>query len=487
MPPALPLLRRALGAAFLSSAVFLTSACGGGGSASGPTSDPAAVTLKSISIEPALPSLGAGFSVQMDAYGVYSNGTKQKISSSVAWASSATSVATISSAGLASGVTAGASTISASLSGVSGSTTLTVSAATLSSLRLDPATFTLAKGTTQQMTATGVFSDYSEQDFTATSTWTSSDTGIATVDANGLVTAVAQGTATITAANSGLSTGTAVTVTSAALSSIAVAPATFKLPAGFSCAFTATGTFTDGTTQDLTNQAAWSSSATGVATVNDTAPTKGIASGVSAGSATLTATVGSVSGTAALTVSSASLSSITLAPTGFTLAIGFDQQMSATGAFSDGTTLDITAQAGWTSSSPAVATVGNSLDTSGDVIAVSAGTVTITAQVGSVSASTTVTVNGATLSSIALTPANPTVKAGKTQQFTATATFSDGSTKNVTQSCSWFSSSASVATVTTSHRRGKARCLTAGTTTITAVKPLASGPISGSTVLTVAP
>ena len=53
-----------------------------------------------------------------------------------------------------------------------------------------------------------------------------------------------------------------------------------------------------------------------------------------------------------------------------------------------------------------------------------------------------------TLSSIAVTPANPTVATGATQQFTATGTYSDGSTQNITTQVTWSSSSTSVASIT---------------------------------------
>ena len=83
-----------------------------------------------------------------------------------------------------------------------------------------------------------------------------------------------------------------------------------------------------------------------------------------------------------------------------------------------------------------------------------------------------------TLTSIALTPANPNLLVGATQQFTATGTYSDGSTQNVTSQATWTSSSTAAATINAS---GLATAVSAGTTTLTA----ALAGVAGSTLLTV--
>jgi hypothetical protein len=85
---------------------------------------------------------------------------------------------------------------------------------------------------------------------------------------------------------------------------------------------------------------------------------------------------------------------------------------------------------------------------------------------------------GPSLVSIQVTPAYPSVTVGHTQQFRATGTFSDGSTKNLTSTVTWSSSSAPAATVNTS---GLATAAAVGTTTIKA----ASGTMNGSTSLIV--
>src|SRR5439155_747331 len=102
------------------------------------------------------------------------------------WASSNTAAASISAGGLASGVTPSTSQISATFGAVSGSTTLTVGPAALVSIAVTPANPAIPKGTTQQFSATGTYSDASTQDLTSSVTWASSNTAAATISAGGL-------------------------------------------------------------------------------------------------------------------------------------------------------------------------------------------------------------------------------------------------------------------------------------------------------------
>lgn len=90
-------------------------------------------TLTSIAVTPANPSAAAGAAAQFHATGTYSDNSAQDITTSVTWASSNTSVAAVSSSGLANALAAGTSAISAASGSVSGSTTLTVTAATATS------------------------------------------------------------------------------------------------------------------------------------------------------------------------------------------------------------------------------------------------------------------------------------------------------------------------------------------------------------------
>jgi uncharacterized protein YjdB len=446
--------------------------------------------LASISITPPGPSLAKGTSLQLAATGTYSDGTTQDLTAQATWSAGDATIAVVSNAagsqGLVSGIGAGSTGVSATLAGVTGSTTVTITAATLVSIGLTPGSPTLASGTTVQLTATGVYSDSSTQDLTAQVAWGTSASTVATVSnaagTQGLVSAGGVGTATITALLGGVSAGTVVTVTSATLSTIDVNPVDPTMAAGTKQSFTATGTFSDGSIQDLTAQVSWSSSNNGVVTVSNSAGSQGLVTAVTGGTANVTASLGGVSDTSAVTVTNATLTALAVTPTTPQAARGTDVQFTATGTFSDGSTQDVTAQVTWASSATTVASVSNAAGTQGLATGIAAGTTTISATLSGISSSTTMTVTNAVLVSVAVTPASPSLPLRYRLQFQATGLFSDGTTQNLTTQITWASSNAAAATISNSAgSKGLATGIALGTTTISAT----FAGVQGSTTLTV--
>jgi trimeric autotransporter adhesin len=160
----------------------------------------------------------------------------------------------------------------------------------------------MGKGTTLQFTATGNYSDSTTQDLTALVTWTSSDSTTVSINSTGLATGRQFGTVTIGAALASVSSLTTLTVNKNPLVSIVVTPVNPSINVGQTQQFTATGTYSDGSMQDLTKTAHWSSSSSGVATINNGVSGGGLATGQGTGSATITATFQGVSGSTTLMV-----------------------------------------------------------------------------------------------------------------------------------------------------------------------------------------
>ena len=161
--------------------------------------------------------------------------------------------------------------------------------------------------------------------------WASSDTATASISTAGLATGAGTGATDITATDpSSLVQGTAVlTVTPATLVSITVSPVADSIAQGKTEQFTATGTYSDLSTENLTDSVTWASSDTATATVSTT----GLATGVGTGAATITATDPSslINGTAALTVTPATLVAITVSPTVDSIASGQTEQFTRHG------------------------------------------------------------------------------------------------------------------------------------------------------------
>jgi trimeric autotransporter adhesin len=429
-------------------------------------------TVVSIAVTPVGLTLGIGINQQYVATATYSDGTSADLTSGVTWSSSDTTMATIDSSGLASTVAAGQVTITATLGTLSDQSTLTIVAAHLSSISVTPSVVSIGAGTTQQFTATGSFDDGSTQ-LLQNVTWSSSSNS-ATISSSGLGTGVSTGTATITATSGSVSGTASLTVTGASLVSIAVTPTNSTMAPDTTKQFTAMGTFSDSSTQDVSGVVIWTSSSPAHATISS----QGLATGLTAGTTTITATYGAISGSTGLTVSNVSLVSITVSPTNPRINAGTSIKFMATGTFSDGSVATNLSGVSWKSQHPNIASVRSS----GIAHGKKSGSVTITASAFGVSGATTLTVGTGTLVSIVVTPANPSVTAGGTQQFTATGTFSDTSTQDVTLNSHWSSSSSSVATIANAPSvAGLAHCNAAGSTSIKAN----SGGITGSTGLTV--
>ena len=292
---------------------FLLTACGAGDE--GGRNNNVSATLTSISITPTNVSNALSTTQQLTAIGIYSDDSKQDITTSVTWSSSDTTKVTVSDAtgskGLATMVGIGTATITATSGTISGTTTITVTSvtvtsATLVSIAVTPSNPSIAKGTSQQFTATGTYSDNSTKNLTTFVNWSSSATSVATISDAGLTTTIATGSTSIVAkdTNSGISGTTTLTVTVAQLVSIEVTPVNPSIAKGTTKQFTATGTFSDGTTQDLTTQATWSSSNTGMATISNAVGSNGLATSAAVGTTTITAidATSGISGSTALTV-----------------------------------------------------------------------------------------------------------------------------------------------------------------------------------------
>jgi len=451
---------------------------------------------------PANPSVVAGNTQQFTVQGTFSNNSTSDVSSLATWSSSDPSVASINSSGLATTYAVGTTTITASVASITGtltaSTTLTVTAPTLTSIVVSDTssaiaeptsagTFKIALRTTHQFVAYGIYSDGAERalpnSITTSVTWASSPTSIATITNTGLATGVGVGSATITATDPATSTaGTAtLDVTNATVSTIVVAPAALTIAPLTDWAYTAVGMFSDGTTQDLTDDVSWSSSDTGVATIGVHPAPVNVAAAVAAGTTTITAAIGSVSGSQTLTVSSATLSSIALtAPASsstapVTMAVGSTLQLNAVGTFSDGTKQSLNGDfgVGWTVT-PADNSIA-SVNTNGLVTGVAVGTATVTAAFGTVTQKVSINVEDVTALVIgpsAVTPIAPTavtIAQDTAAEFSAIATLTDGSTQDVTSSVTWISTTPTIATVSNVNgSAGWATGIAAGTTTIAA-------------------
>jgi hypothetical protein len=312
--------------------------------------------LLSIAVSPNAASLPLGSTQQFVATGTYTDGSTQDLTPTAYWTSTLAAVATVSDAsgsqGLATTVGVGATTVTATSGSISGSTTLTVTPAALLSIAVAPGSASIPLGATQQFSATGTYSDGTTKDLSSTAAWTSSIATVAPISSTGLASSAALGTTTITATSGSVNGSTALTVIAPVLSSIAVTPANPFLPLGLSVQLSATGTFSDGSTQDLTNSGLWASSTAAGSTSSSV-----LATATALGQTTITATSGSVSGSTTLTVTPPVLVAILLTPASTSIPLGTARQFTATGSYTDGSQQNLTGSVVWSSGNTGVATI----------------------------------------------------------------------------------------------------------------------------------
>ena len=428
---------------------------------SGSATTKSTATLVSISVTPYSPAnLSVGSTQRFVATGIYSDGTTPNITSQVTWTSSNSSIAGIAT-GLATGVAVGSTSITASESGItSPAVTLTVITSTsgLSSIAVAPAyPADLGVGASLQLAAIGTYTDGTTTDITSKVTWTSSSPTVAIIFANGSATGEGSGTTNITATLSGVSSPS-VKLTVKAVSSISIVPAaSHNLDVGATQQFSAIGTYSDGSSADISAQVMWLSSNPQVATIY----ANGLATAITAGTANITATLGGVTSPAtALAVQA--LSSIAVSPSSpNNLAVGATQNFTAIGTFADGSLMNITSQVTWSSTVPGIITIA----AGGTATGVKSGTANITAALAGIT-SHPVALTVISLASITVVPSSTAnIMVGATQHFTATGTYSDGSTADFTSQVVWSSSNTSAVTIAAG---GTATAVGGGTAKISA-------------------
>ena len=285
----------------------------------------------------------------------------------VTWSTSDAAIATVDNEGNVTAVSVGEATITATCGDKSATCKVTVNPILAESITLDKTELSLTIGETDKLTATVLPEDVTDK----TVTWSTSDAVIATVDTEGNVTAVAVGEATITATCGDKTATCKVTVSPILAESITIDKTELSLTIGETEKLTATVLPEDVTDKTVT----WSTSDASIATVDAEGNVKAIA----VGEATITATCGDKSATCKVTVNPILAESIALDKTELTLTIGASEKLTATVLPEDVTDKTVT----WSTSDAAIATV----DTEGNVSAVSVGEAVITATCGEISTS----------------------------------------------------------------------------------------------------
>ncbi|HKV75110.1 MAG TPA: Ig-like domain-containing protein [Gemmatimonadales bacterium] len=387
----------------------------------GTLADTSAVTISSavltqVIVTPVSASVPSGLTQQFTASGKLSDGSTT--APAVTWTATG---GTVTTAGLyTAGNTTGAFHVIATQQGgtLADTSTITITAAVLTQVIVTPPTASVAAGLTQQFAVSGVLSNGAAT--TPSVTWTA--TG-GTISAAGLYTAGnTTGAFRVIATQQGgtLADTAAVTIASAVLTQVIVTPPSASVPAGLTQQFTSSGKLSDGST--TAPAVTWTATG-GSITVGGL-----FTAGATPGSYRVIATQqgGTLADTSTVTVTAAVLTQVIVTPPTASVAAGLTQQFAVSGVLSDGaaTTPSVT----WTATGGTISAAG--LYTAGSTTG--AFRVIATQQGGTLADTSSVTITGAVLSQVILTPATASVPAGLTQQFTVSGKLSDGSTTTPT-------------------------------------------------------
>ena len=388
----------------------------------------------SLSVSPETVELAIGETTTIQA------SAEREGAAALMWDSSDPAIASVVASGqdaaTITGVSAGHALVTVHLGVATHTIDVTVTPTTIQRIDVTASAPSLPKGTSAQLTAMARFSDGHTSDVSTSVTWSATSPGIASVGPHGEVEGLAIGATEIRAQSGAITGSVEVEVTPALLTSLAIGGAT-PIAKGLSRPLTATGTYTDATTADLTASVTWTSASTTIARIS-----AGQLTAVAVGSTEIKAQAGAIGGVATITVGPAVAKSIAITPDPLELPLGATVQLVATATMTDDTTTDVTSQVTWG------VTGGVVVSTTGAAHATGMGPVTISATLAPVTRSVTGSIGPATADHLVLSATELVLLRQQRARITATLVFTDGTTSEVTSTASYTSSAATIATGT---------------------------------------
>ena len=398
--------------------------------------------LRALQIAPEEMAIAAGDTARFAAIGTYSDQSQIDHTTGASWGSSDPLVAELVVAGTFVGLQQGHAFALAQLDTiVAEAARIDVSPPRLLALSVSPADTTLALGQAAQVRATGEYSNGQRVDLTTAVEWSSFPSGVVDVGADGAVTTLSQGTTFVLAHLDGIDSFPArFEVTPPSLLRLDGTPDLTTVPSGAAVQLRSFGEFSDASVREVTAEVTWTSLSPALA--DFTGP--GLLHALAAGSVSVTHELdGIVGDTLQVVITSAQLDSITIDPCPARLPSGVELRLTATAHFSDGTSLPLPDDAGWSSTAEAVATI----DSSGLLQTLSVGfTSIVAAWQGVDSPSCDLWVDDASLDQLVLAPADTSIALGESVRYRAFGQI-DGDRYDFSNSVDWTSTAPAIASV----------------------------------------
>ena len=378
--------------------------------------DGASSQVAAIVVQPSTPTLAINAQLPLQAL-VQNEAGELVPDASVTWTVENPSVATVTAAGVVTGVALGSTQVAANARGKSGIATVTVQRTPVASVTVLPNKSSMGKGSTLRLTAVAYDAGQNQLPDRGM-IWTTNNPSVATVDGTGLVTAKDKGTALITATSEGKSGASEITVAPGAVSKVFVTPNPLAMVTGdkqmlIVAAQDATGTLISG------HVPVWVSSDTRVATVSS-----GEVTAVGAGTASISATVEGVTGSTSLTVTRPPVGTVSVAPASITVG----QKLRLTATVTDTKGNVVTDRTVTWSLQPSNSTIASINAGTGEVTGLLPGSVTAVATSEGKSGSAQVTVTQVPVATVTVSPSSRSVVQNATTTFNATTKDAAGGT-----------------------------------------------------------
>ena len=390
---------------------------------------PASVrTLERFTVEVPGVSFATHATLQLKAWGLYSDGSKVDLSTQTAWSSSDVTVGRIGESGIAQLDGVGLARFEARFEDRSAFVVLQVTGAELESLTVssaDPSA--VAAGDTRRFTARAGYSDGTSIDVTDRATWLADGVTLELTEVPGQVVGRAEGHGVVRATWFSQQTSAALEVIAPRVVGLTIAAPEVTVHPGDALQLSLYAAFSDGSRRDVSAEAVWTSSDANVADVS----VHGAIFARAAGRASLGARWNDQRTELELVIDAHQVVSVGFASFGLQLPLGRSGGLDLFARLDDGTHLLVTGAATWSSSQPGVAEVSNLAGSRGAVTTHAMGNATIRAEFAGHEATWDLEVIAPVLNTLGASLPGGRLLVGQSADFIVVGTWSDGSTLNL--------------------------------------------------------
>ncbi len=409
-------------------------AASSGGKSASATITISARPVSLVRITPGSATISVGGAIPLQAQALDASGAVV-LGRPVSWSSSNETIAVVSTSGIVAGLSAGSVTITATIEGRAGTAAIAVAPQPVASVTITPAVDTALVGgrVTLRATALDAQGRPLADRFVL---WSSSSPDVATVSSEGEVIALAVGSAQIRATVEGKFADAAIVVNPVPVARVVVTPNQLTLNPGQTSQLSVTLSDSAGTVL-VGRSVSYTTSDAQIASVS----ASGLVIGVAEGAATIQVASEGKTATAAVTVNPIAVASVSVTPNAASLAPAQSTRLVAQALDAQGRPLANRTYV-WSSDDVSIASVNQS----GDVTAVSAGTVAIKATSGGQTGSAAVSVSSPPISSTIVQPRAQTISVGGTAGVRAVVV--NGGVVARSSAVTWQSRAAAIVSVT---------------------------------------